>query len=93
MDDYFAARGGPITEADLGRFNVTHDPEDKFTFRVPSLRLASRTPPYFHDGSIPTLEGAIIAMGRYQLGEHLESRDVAAIKVFIESLAGKIEDR
>ena len=92
MDDYFAARGVPITEADLGRFNVTHDPNDKFTFRVPSLRLASRTAPYFHDGSIATLDQAIVAMGRYQLGKQLDAHDVAAIKSFIESLAGKVED-
>lgn len=92
MDDYFAARGGPITEADFGRFNVTHDPNDKFTFRVPSLRLASRTAPYFHDGSIATLDKAIVAMGRYQLGKEIGEHDVAAIKSFIESLAGKVAD-
>jgi cytochrome c peroxidase len=55
--------------------------------------LASRTAPYFHDGSVATLDEAIVMMGRFQLGERLESHDVAAIAAFIESLAGTVEDR
>lgn len=46
-------------EAQLGRFNVTQDPADIGLFRTPSLRGVSRTAPYMHDGSIPTLEDAI----------------------------------
>jgi cytochrome c peroxidase len=46
-------------EAQLGRFNVTLDPADIGLFRTPSLRDVSRTAPYMHDGSVPTLEDAI----------------------------------
>jgi cytochrome c peroxidase len=46
-------------EAQLGRFNVTLEPEDIGLFRTPSLRGVSRTAPYMHDGSVPTLEAAI----------------------------------
>lgn len=46
-------------EAQLGRFNVTLEPSDIGLFRTPSLRGVSYTPPYMHDGSVPTLEDAI----------------------------------
>lgn len=45
--------------AELGRFAVTGDPQDMGAFRTPSLRNVTRTAPYMHDGSIPTLEAAI----------------------------------
>jgi cytochrome c peroxidase len=46
-------------EAQLGRFNVTRKVADIETFATPSLRHVSLTAPYMHDGSVPTLEGAI----------------------------------
>jgi cytochrome c peroxidase len=46
-------------EAQLGRFNVTHKVTDIEVFATPSLRHVSLTAPYMHDGSVPTLEGAI----------------------------------
>jgi cytochrome c peroxidase len=58
LGDYFSERGN-ITPADLGRFNVTEDPADRFVFRVPSLRNVVLTAPYFHDGTAKTLEEAI----------------------------------
>lgn len=86
MGDYFADRGTPITQADLGRFNVTKRAEDRHRFRVPSLRRVGRTAPYFHDGQIPTLEAAIVAMGKYQLGIQLPPGDVDDIGAFLRSL-------
>jgi cytochrome c peroxidase len=92
MGDYFGDRGGEITQADLGRFNVTGRPEDRFRFRVPSLRLVALTAPYFHDGSIGTLETAIVTMARYQLATELSAAEVAAIAEFLGSLAGDCQD-
>lgn len=46
-------------EAQLGRFNVTLEPADIGLFRTPSLHGVSRTAPYMHDGSVPTLDDAI----------------------------------
>jgi cytochrome c peroxidase len=46
-------------EAQLGRFNATLDPADIGLFRTPSLRGVSKTAPYMHDGSIPSLDEAI----------------------------------
>ncbi|SEM34845.1 cytochrome c peroxidase [Chryseobacterium taichungense] len=44
---------------DLGRYLITKDPDDAGRFRVPSLREVSRTGPYFHNGSMTTLEEVI----------------------------------
>jgi cytochrome c peroxidase len=85
--DYFADRGN-VTKADYGRFNVTGDEADRFVFRVPSLRYAARTAPYFHDGSAQTLTQAVQVMAKYQLGRTLDDEQVASIVAFIVSLAG-----
>jgi cytochrome c peroxidase len=76
-------------EADLGRFGVTHDAEDRFVFRVPSLRNVALTAPYFHDGSATTLEDAITVMGEVQLGRELGPDRVRALAAFLESLTGE----
>lgn len=41
---------------DTGRFEVTQTDEDKFKFKVPSLRNLTSTAPYMHDGRFTTLE-------------------------------------
>ena len=56
---------------DLGRFKVSGLERDKHVFRVPSLRMAKYTSPYFHDGSVDTLEEAVETMAKYQLGRPL----------------------
>ncbi|MDX1811818.1 MAG: cytochrome-c peroxidase, partial [Gammaproteobacteria bacterium] len=45
--------------ADLGRYNVTKDASDKHIFRVPTWRNVALTAPYFHNGSVQTLEEAV----------------------------------
>lgn len=85
MGDYFAARGA-VTQADLGRYNVTGDPDDRYVFKVPGLRNVARTAPYFHDGSAPDLEHAVDVMFRYQLGRVPDPQDKAAIILFLRTL-------
>jgi cytochrome c peroxidase len=92
MGDYFADRGN-ITKADLGRFNVTGNDEDKFVFKVPGLRNVALTAPYFHDGSAKTLEAAVNTMAKYQLGRELPTNDVAEIVLFLQSLTGEYEGK
>lgn len=87
IGDYFGDRGG-LTKADLGRYNVTGREEDKHVFKVPSLRVAALTPPYFHDGSRETLEDAIATMSRYQLGREMPDEDVNRIAAFLRALVG-----
>jgi len=56
--------------------------------RVPSLRNVAATPPYFHDGSAPTLSEAVRAMGIAQLDRVLTDEQVAAIVAFLNTLTG-----
>lgn len=80
----------PYDTKDLGRFSLTKKEEDKFFFKVPSLRNISKTEPYFHDGSVKTLEEAVTLMGRHQLGRELSEGDVQSIVAFLHSLTGEI---
>lgn len=92
MGDYFAKRGYP-TEADLGRFLVTQNPDDKYVFKVPSLRNVALTAPYFHDASAKTLEDAVDVMFRYQLGRMVTNEDRKAIVKFLNTLTGEWVDQ
>ncbi len=80
----------PYPTEDEGRFKVTGNEADKFVFKVPSLRNVAKTAPYFHDGSVGTLEEAITLMAKHQLGKQLSADEVASIKTFLEALTGDI---
>jgi cytochrome c peroxidase len=90
VKDYFADRGTPITDADLGRYNVTKQDYDKHFFKVPTLRNVELTSPYLHDGSQATLEGTVRVMGTYQLGRELTDAQVNSIVTFLKSLTGEL---
>jgi cytochrome c peroxidase len=59
-------------------------------FRVPSLRNVAVTKPYFHDGSVASLEESIRLMARHQIGQELSARDVGLIQAWLGSLTGEI---
>jgi cytochrome c peroxidase len=44
---------------DVGRYEITLDPKDRWAYRTPSLRNVALTAPYMHDGSLPTLETVV----------------------------------
>lgn len=44
---------------DLGRYEVTQNPDDRWKYKTPSLRNISLTAPYMHDGSMTTLEQVV----------------------------------
>lgn len=44
---------------DKGRFEITLNNADKYTFKVPSLRNLAYTSPYMHDGRFITLDAAL----------------------------------
>lgn len=85
--DYFTTRGN-ITKPDLGLYNVTGKEEDKFVFKVPSLRNIVYTGYYLHDGSIVSLTDTINLMAIYQIGEPIPNQEIALITKFLESLSG-----
>ncbi len=44
---------------DVGRLEVTKDEKDRGAFKTPTMRNASLSPPYMHDGSQKTLEEVV----------------------------------
>jgi cytochrome c peroxidase len=83
---------------DVGRYEITLDPADRWAYKTPSLRNVALTAPYMHDGSLPTLEavvafydgGGIDNPGKstllYSLG--LSEAERAALVAFLRSLTG-----
>ena len=86
--DYFADRGN-VGEADQGRFNHTGKEGDRYKFKVPTLRNVEVSYPYFHDGSVATLEEAVRIMARILLSKELPDDQVADIVAFLGALTGK----
>lgn len=76
--------------ADPGRMQATQQLGDRNRWRVPSLRNVAITGPYFHNGSVNTLEEAVRLMGQTQLGRKLSDSDVSEIVAFLESLTGQV---
>jgi len=44
---------------DVGRYEVTENPNDRWKFRTPTLRNVSLTAPYMHDGSLLSLREVV----------------------------------
>jgi len=75
----------------LGRYNVTGRDRDKQVFKVPSLRNVAETAPYFHDGSVESLDTAVAIMARLQLGRILTKVEREEIVAFLQSLTGTFQ--
>jgi cytochrome c peroxidase len=85
--------------ADAGRFEVTKDPKDLGAFKTPTLRDCSRHAPYMHDGTVATLEDAVLHYRRGGIENpwlsplmkpvHLCWREVGALVAFLEALDGE----
>ena len=84
-----AAKPWPA-QRDSGRYAVTHDPADVMVFKVPTLRNVAMTGPYFHDGSVASLDKAVRLMARHQLGRELTDAQANAIVDWLGSLTGSI---
>jgi cytochrome c peroxidase len=76
--------------ADKGRYQVTKKEEDMYMFRVPTLRNVAYTAPYFHNGSVATLDEAVRVMGKTQLDIDLSKQQVSQIVAFLNTLNGSI---
>ena len=81
----------PYATEDPGRVEVTGNEADRFVFKVPSLRNIAMTWPYFHDGSIASLQEVIRLMAEHQLGIELSDEQVARIETFLGTLTGTVD--
>lgn len=76
--------------ADVGRIAITHQAADRMFFKVPSLRNIEHTAPYFHTGTVRSLDTAVVWMARYQLGKELTAEQVAQIVTWLRALSGPL---
>lgn len=75
--------------ADMGRFDATKQESDRQMWRVPTWRNIANTAPYFHNGSVPTLDEAVRVMAKVQLNRTLTDSETKDIVAFLEGLSGK----
>lgn len=73
---------------DGGRFEVTKNEADRGMWRVPTWRNIALTAPYFHNGSVQTLDEAVRVMAKTQLNKDLKPNEVKDIVAFMRSLTG-----
>ena len=83
---------------DLGLYELTGKPEDRWRYRTPSLRNVAVTGPYMHDGSLASLDavihfynqGGIPNEGLDPLLQplNLNDEEIAALVAFLETLTG-----
>ena len=78
-------------DEDQGRYDVTGEEADRQFFKVPSLRNIAETGPYFHDGSVKSLNEAVRLMADHQLGIPVTNEQVISIIAFLNSLTGDID--
>ncbi len=74
---------------DKGRYEVTKDKSDMHMWRVPTWRNVAVTAPYFHNGSVATLDEAVRVMAKTQLNKSVSDKEVADIVAFLNSLTGE----
>lgn len=79
--------------ADAGRFEATGQASDKHMWKVPTLRNVELTAPYFHNGSVKTLEEAVRVMARTQLNQELSESQVEDIVAFLGALTGEFPEQ
>ena len=94
--DYFADRKQSrpdiaYNDDDNGLYSFTGKAEDMHKFKVPNLRNISKTAPYYHDGTIESLEEAVRLMFHYELGQTATDEQVASITTFLKALDGESE--
>lgn len=59
VDPEVLANAGEGRPNDLGRYEITGDPDDRWKYRTPTLRNVALTAPYMHNGALPTLEAVV----------------------------------
>lgn len=98
VDQAIIDKVGAPKAADLGRYEITQNPEDRWKYKTPTLRNIALTAPYMHDGRFSTLgevvrfynEGGIT---NPLLSPHirplaLDALEVEALVAFLQALTG-----
>ena len=99
--DVDAARIGAVAEArpnDLGWYEITQNPADRWKYRTPTLRNLALTAPYMHNGGLASLREVVEFYNRGGVPNggldprvhplNLAREEVDALVQFLESLTG-----
>jgi cytochrome c peroxidase len=83
---------------DLGLYEITENPDDRWKYRTPSLRNVALTAPYMHDGSLSTLGQVIEFYNRGGIDNelldplirplNLSEKEMGQLQAFLETLTG-----
>ncbi len=82
-----------LTDGDNGRWAQTKVERDRYRFKTPTLRNVALTYPYYHDGSVETLNQAITMMAKYQVGEEMSPEEAAKVEAFLNALTGEYDGK
>jgi cytochrome c peroxidase len=98
IDREVIERVGNPPQSDLGRYEVTLEPADRWHYKTPTLRNVALTAPYMHDGSFSTLREVVLF---YDQGGHayknldplitplyLSDEEIEALVAFLNTLTG-----
>jgi cytochrome c peroxidase len=85
-------------QPDVGRYEVTIDPKDRWAYKTPILRNVALTAPYMHDGSLATLEDVVEFYDKGGIDNEnkspllvplkLDAHERTALVAFMKSLTG-----
>lgn len=84
--------------SDLGRYEITNNPNDRWKYKTPSLRNISLTAPYMHNGSLASLEQVVrfynqggvknVTLDPLIKPLHLTDLEMDSLIAFLNSLTG-----
>lgn len=99
--DVDAARIGQVAEpkpGDLGRYEITQNPVDRWRYRTPTLRNIALTAPYMHHGGLASLRAVVEFYNRGGVANenldplikplNLSAEEMDALVQFLQSLTG-----
>lgn len=102
VDRSIIERVGEPPPADIGRYEVTQNPHDRWKYKTPSLRNVALTAPYMHNGSIGSLRDVVEfydggGVPNEELDPlvrplHLTASEKDDLVAFLESLTGSNVD-
>lgn len=98
IDQSYIRQVGGEKINDVGRYEVTQDPQDRWQYLTPSLRNVAITAPYMHNGEFLTLRSVVEFYNRggqdnKQLSPmirplELSSEEIDALVAFMKTLTG-----
>ncbi|WNV06295.1 cytochrome c peroxidase [Candidatus Methylospira mobilis] len=98
VDGASIAQVAEIKAGDLGRYEITQRPEDRWKYRTPTLRNIALTAPYMHNGSVGELKSVVQFYNRGGIANEtldprihalgLSEQEIDALVDFLSALTG-----